>query len=57
MRHGTPDRVPVMCQLALGHYFLHAGGDAVDDLARHGEAFADALRAHCSGATASTASW
>ena len=20
-----PDRVPVMCQLALGHYFLHAG--------------------------------
>jgi len=22
---GTPDRVPVMCQLALGHYFLHAG--------------------------------
>ncbi|MBI4580439.1 MAG: hypothetical protein HY718_12095 [Planctomycetes bacterium] len=25
MRHVTPDRVPVMCQLALGHYFLHAG--------------------------------
>jgi len=23
MRHETPDRVPVMCQLALGHYFLH----------------------------------
>ena len=21
----TPDRVPVMCQLALGHYFLHSG--------------------------------
>jgi hypothetical protein len=25
-----PDRVPVMCQLSLGHYFLHAGGGAVD---------------------------
>ncbi len=25
MRLGKPDRVPVMCQLALGHYFLHAG--------------------------------
>lgn len=24
MRHQTPDRVPVMCQLALGHYFLHS---------------------------------
>jgi hypothetical protein len=24
MRHETPDRVPVMCQLALGHYFLHS---------------------------------
>jgi len=23
MNHETPDRVPVMCQLALGHYFLH----------------------------------
>ncbi|MCP4456245.1 MAG: hypothetical protein GY809_32710, partial [Planctomycetes bacterium] len=23
MNHGTPDRVPVMCQLALGHYFLN----------------------------------
>jgi len=23
MNHQTPDRVPVMCQLALGHYFLH----------------------------------
>jgi len=23
MGHGEPDRVPVMCQLALGHYFLH----------------------------------
>lgn len=25
MRHQQPDRVPVMCQLSLGHYFLHAG--------------------------------
>jgi hypothetical protein len=25
MRHAEPDRVPVMCQLALGHYFLNAG--------------------------------
>lgn len=25
MAHGNPDRVPVMCQLALGHYFLHCG--------------------------------
>jgi len=24
MRHELPDRVPVMCQLALGHYFLHS---------------------------------
>jgi len=23
MNHRKPDRVPVMCQLALGHYFLH----------------------------------
>jgi uroporphyrinogen-III decarboxylase len=36
-----PDRVPVMCQLSLGHYFLHAGGSAVDiwhDTAAFGEA-------------------
>jgi uroporphyrinogen-III decarboxylase len=25
MRRQTPDRVPVMCQLALGHFFLNAG--------------------------------
>jgi len=25
MRHELPDRVPVMCQLALGHYFLNTG--------------------------------
>ena len=26
----APDRVPVMCQLALGHYFLQTGFDPVD---------------------------
>lgn len=25
MRHEEPDRIPVMCQLALGHYFLNTG--------------------------------
>ena len=24
-----PDRIPVMCQLALGHYFLHSGVDPI----------------------------
>lgn len=36
-----PDRVPVMCQLSLGHYFLHAGLNAADvwhDTAAFGEA-------------------
>jgi len=36
-----PDRVPVMCQLSLGHYFLHGGGGAVEiwhDTAAFGEA-------------------
>ncbi len=42
MRLGTPDRVPVMCQLALGHYFLHAGLDRVD-VWHSTEAFAEAL--------------
>jgi uroporphyrinogen-III decarboxylase len=42
MRHQPVDRVPVMCQLALGHYFLNAG------IAPHriwftSEGFADAL--------------
>ncbi|MEW5720422.1 MAG: uroporphyrinogen decarboxylase family protein, partial [Chloroflexota bacterium] len=42
MRHQPVDRVPVMCQLALGHYFLNAG------LAPHriwftSEGFAEAL--------------
>lgn len=42
MRHGDPDRVPVMCQLALGHYFLHAGLDPVD-IWHDSQVFADAL--------------
>jgi hypothetical protein len=42
MRHGVPDRVPVMCQLALGHYFLHSGLDPVD-VWHDGAAFAEAL--------------
>jgi hypothetical protein len=37
-----PDRVPVMCQLALGHHFLHAGPDALDIWHDTG-AFGDAL--------------
>jgi len=42
MRLGTPDRVPVMCQLALGHYFLHAGLDAIE-IWHDTPAFAEAL--------------
>ncbi len=30
MRLGQPDRVPVMCQLALGHYFLRSGLEAIE---------------------------
>ncbi len=30
MRKGVPDRVPAMCQLSLGHYFLHAGLSPVE---------------------------
>lgn len=30
MRHEPVDRVPVMCQLALGHYFLHSGRDPAE---------------------------
>ncbi len=42
MRLGVPDRVPVMCQLALGHYFLHAGLDAIE-IWHDSSAFAEAL--------------
>ncbi len=30
MQGGIPDRVPVMCQLSLGHYFLYSGVDPLD---------------------------
>lgn len=30
MRHEPTDRTPVMCQLAIGHYFLHSGLDPVE---------------------------
>ena len=39
---GTPDRVPLMCQLALGHYFLNTGLDAID-IWHSTEHFGDAL--------------
>ncbi len=42
MALGEPDRVPVFCQLAIGHYFLHAGASPLDIWYRS-EAFADAL--------------
>jgi hypothetical protein len=42
MRLGTPDRIPLMCQLSLGHYFLHAGLEAID-VWHSSDAFADAL--------------
>jgi len=42
MRLGEPDRVPVMCQLALGHYFLQSGLDPVE-IWHDTEAFGEAL--------------
>lgn len=37
-----PDRIPVMCQLALGHYFLNSGLPAID-IWHDSNAFAEAL--------------
>lgn len=42
MELGEPDRVPVFCQLALGHYFLNATPSRFDIWFRS-EGFADAL--------------
>ncbi len=42
MRHKPPDRVPVMCQLALGHYFVH-GDHAPQDVWFDSEVFAHTL--------------
>lgn len=44
MQHQPPDRVPVMCQLALGHYFIHlADRLRPRDIWFTSEGFADAL--------------
>ena len=42
MQLQVPDRVPVMCQLALGHYFLNTGY-APHEIWFDSEAFAEAL--------------
>lgn len=42
MRLGFADRVPVMCQLSIGHYFLHSGIDPID-IWFTSEGFASAL--------------
>lgn len=42
IQHKEPDRVPVMCQLALGHYFLNAGL-APHEIWFSSEGFAEAL--------------
>lgn len=39
---GEADRVPLMCQLSIGHYFLHAGLDPVE-IWCNSDAFAEAL--------------
>ena len=44
MRLGEPDRVPVMCQLALGHYFLQSGIEPYE-IWHSTEAFGEALMA------------
>jgi len=42
MRLGIPDRVPIFCQLAIGHYFLHSGPKPFDIWFRSA-GFAEAL--------------
>lgn len=42
MSHETPDRVPVMCQLALGHYFLNCA-DSPSQIWFDGDTFAKVL--------------
>jgi hypothetical protein len=42
MRHETPDRAPVMCQLTLGHYFIHSNRTPTD-IWFDSQAFADTL--------------
>ena len=43
MHLGQPDRVHVMCQLSIGHYFLHAGLDPLE-IWYTSDGFAEALR-------------
>ncbi len=42
MAKGEPDRPPLMCQLALGHYFLNTDLDAIE-VWHDADAFAEAL--------------
>lgn len=42
MNHAEPDRVPVMCQLSLGHYFLNCDAEP-SEIWFSSEIFADAL--------------
>ncbi len=42
MALGEHNRVPVFCQLGIGHYFLNAGASPIDIWLRS-EVFADAL--------------
>jgi MtaA/CmuA family methyltransferase len=42
MHNRIPDRVPVMCQLSIGHYFLHSGLNPID-IWFTSEGFAEAL--------------
>lgn len=42
MARGVPDRPPIMCQLALGHYFLNTGLDEIE-IWHDTDAFAQAL--------------
>ncbi len=42
MRHEEPDRVPVMCQLALGHYFVNTGVSPIE-IWHDSAAFGDVL--------------
>lgn len=50
MVHETPDRVPVMCQLSLGHYFLNCPIPAIEiwhSTEGFGEALIDLRRRYC----------
>lgn len=42
MQGGIPDRVPVMCQLSIGHYFLYSGVDPLE-IWYTSDGFSDAL--------------